>query len=478
MRIVTSRSGMLLGSLLGALLLLPLGGCSPDALLGSNALPPNVPDPAQLKTRNGALAAYRGAIVTFGRAFGGHNPSGAFVLHTAALTDEVESGAVGLVGIAGVLTNVDARTLPEGTYTSTDEVYGALQQTRGQISEALGALRAYAPDGTAAYQGQLYALDGYAEVFLADLFCSGVPLSTLNFNGDFTYEAGSSTPDVYKRAVAHFDSALALATDSADVMNLARVGKARALLALGEYDAAQQAVINVPDDFRYAIRYSAYQSDQSAEGNFGYLLTGEGGVSKTDREGGNGLPYVSSHDPRIPSVDLGNNRYGVRMYRPAEYSTSGDSPVVLASGVEARLIEAEAELHSGGATWLATLNTLRTDGTYSTQPDSSDSTKTDTLWHAGTGGVAGLAPLQDPGTADGRIDLVFQERAYWLFLNGHRQGDLRRLVRMYGRAQQTVYPTGSYAAARGRYGSDVNAPIPFNERLYNPQFHGCFNRGA
>ena len=34
-----------------------------------------------------------------------------------------------------------------------------------------------------AYRGELYALEGYAEVLLADLFCSGVPLNTFAVEG-------------------------------------------------------------------------------------------------------------------------------------------------------------------------------------------------------------------------------------------------------------------------------------------------------
>jgi hypothetical protein len=476
----TQCNGILAGVLLGAMLGLMLGGCSPDSVLGSNTLPPDVPDPKSVQTPNGALGIYRGAVTRFGQGFGGAGAGqvlNAFALQTAVMTDELEEGPVGLVGSNGWLPGIDSRTLPEGVDHATDGLYGNLQRTRGQIGEALGALQAYAPDGTGALRGLLYSLDGYVEVFLADMFCSGIPLSTLDFNGDFTYQPGSSTTDVYRRAVAHFDSALVLATDSADVMNLSRVGRARALLALGDYEAAEQAVADVPDDFRYAISYSVYK-EGGDDGNFGRWLTGQAGFTMTDAEGGNGLPYVSSHDPRVPSVALGNNRYGIPMYRPAAYSAAGDTPIVLASGIEARLIEAEARLQAGDASWLATLNALRTDGTFDTQQDAADTTKTDTLWHAGTAGVAGLAPLTDPGTGERRVDVLFQERAYWLFLTGHRQGDLRRLVRAYGRDPRTVYPTGSYAGASGRYGDDLNAPIPADERRYNPLFHGCFNRGA
>ena len=89
--------------------------------------------------------------------------------------------------------------------------------------------------------------------------------------------------------------------------------------------------------------------------------------------------------------------------------------------------------------------------------------------------MPGLAPLDDPGSADARVDLIFRERAFWLFITGHRQGDLRRLVRQYHRRQESVYPTGFYQGGLSAYGTDVTAPIPPVERL-NPQFTGCINR--
>jgi hypothetical protein len=71
---------------------------------------------------------------------------------------------------------------------------------------------------------------------------------------------------------------------------------------------------------------------------------------------------------------------------------------------------------------------------------------------------------------------MFRERAFWLFGTGHRLGDLRRLVRQYGRGSETVFPTGNYFKG-GLYGTDVNIPVPFEERN-NPNFTGCLDRGA
>jgi tetratricopeptide (TPR) repeat protein len=486
-----SPRGILTGLLVLSFLASGASACSPEKLLGDKALPPDVPDPKEAATPAGALAAYRGAIMQLRSAFGGNEAS--FIPVTGLLTDELQSGEVGQIGLVSDPLLVDSRFLPEDPGIGADSttafpaaiIYGELQKVRGQARQARGALRAYAPDSSPALPGHLDAIEGYAAVFLADLFCSGVPLSTLDFDGDFTYAAGSSTEEVYERALALFDSALVLASDSAGVMNLARVGKGRALLALGRYAEAGAAVTEVPDDFQYAFEYCAAASP----GQTGYTMNrsfvysdfnvGAGGMmlSLVDAEGVNGLPYLSSGDPRTP-WDTSTTYRESTILHPAAYPLDGSGSIVLASGVEARLIEAEAQLQAGAASWLATLNALRTDGTFDTQPNAQDTTKTDTLWHAGSGGVAGLEPLQDPGTPEARVDLLFQERAYWLFLTGHRQGDLRRLVREYGRNAEAVYPTGSYPGAFNTYGGDVTAPIPGDERVSNPRFTGCRSRGA
>jgi hypothetical protein len=58
----------------------------------------------------------------------------------------------------------------------------------------------------------------------------------------------------------------------------------------------------------------------------------------------------------------------------------------------------------------------------------------------------------------------------------HRLGDLRRLVRQYSRAQNTVFPSGAYHKG-GSYGTDVNFPVSSDERN-NPKFTGCIDRSA
>jgi hypothetical protein len=200
------------------------------------------------------------------------------------------------------------------------------------------------------------------------------------------------------------------------------------------------------------------------------------GLMMVDSEGGHGLRFLADSDPRLPVASEGVNRQNYPVEEPAKYAPDGSSSMVLASGVEARLIEAEVQLHAGNATWLTTLNTLRTDGSYTTAPDTSNPSLTDTTWNAGAGGVAGLRPLADPGTTDTRITLVFRERAFWLYLTGHRQGDLRRLIRQYGRTPDAAFPVGQYIGERGQYGTDVAFPVPAAEVQSNPRFKGCLSR--
>ncbi len=102
--------------------------------------------------------------------------------------------------------------------------------------------------------------------------------------------------------------------------------------------------------------------------------------------------------------------------------------------------------------------------------------------------TTGLASLSDPGTDSARVSLTFRERAFWLFGTGTRLGDLRRLIRQYGRNAEAVFPTGPYANGANpglpvpipNYGTDVSLtlPTPYGLSLSgitetNPNYKGC-----
>ena len=87
-----------------------------------------------------------------------------------------------------------------------------------------------------------------------------------------------------------------------------------------------------------------------------------------------------------------------------------------------------------------------------------------------------MAALPAPTSKAAAIDLFFREKALWTYSRGQRLGDLRRLIRQYGRTQDNVFPVGNYFKS-GVYGADVNLPVTDNE-ITNPNFHGCLDRNA
>jgi len=427
-------------------LALLVSGCSLDGLLGNEELPENVTDPAITKTPKGALRAYNGTVSQFRRAFNN------FVVSSGRLTDEL----IFVSSVLGSTDPVDMRDLPESSENYGP--YGDLNRLRGQAMQAIGLQKDYAPDSLQALTGHLYTLQAYAEIFLADLYCSGIPLSTLDYDGDFTYRPGSTSTQVYEHALALLDTASTFVGDSVRFKYLAQVGRARALLNLGRFAEAAAAVADVPDDFSYGVPYDS--DTQQQRNSFALDVTGQWSSSVGDVEGINGLDYSSSGDPRTRTNTVpGPNASTVQF--PAKYNTTGTSPIVLASGIEARLIEAEALLQAGDPTWLDRLNHLR-----------------QAMWPTIVPAVGGPLPvLADPGTPDARVDLLYRERAFWLFLTGQRQGDLRRMIRHYGRQQDRIYPIGPYMSTPGQwYGSHVDLPVWESERISNPHYDGCFSR--
>jgi hypothetical protein len=277
-------------------------------------------------------------------------------------------------------------------------------------------------------------------------------LSSRGPNLEPIYGQPLTTSQLQDSAIAAFDEALEHGADSARIVSLARIGKGRALLNQGRYADAAQAVAAVPTDYVYNVNFSG-ESSLGDAGINGFFSFGQYTLNVTipERDGGNGINWRTANDPRVVLIRRDDVTDGDTIYGYVPYQ-SETAPIPMATGVEARLIEAEAALQSGDiAGWLAIHNTLRLR-------------------------VSGLAPLVDPGTADGRVDLHFRERAFWLFLTGTRLGDLRRLVRQYGRDTESVFPTGVWRDGIP-YGPVTNMAVPQTERL-NPNFSGCLNRDA
>ena len=437
------------GRLLTAVLL-PLLACSTSDIV--NVESPDIINPGAVNSPAGAAALYAGALGEFSVAIVGDNGGlEGQILVTGSFGDELINSETFPTRLEYELRQIDTRN---GTLAT---VFRQLQRARVLLEATVPALQKYSP--TPAYRiGEAYALAGITYVFAGENYCSGVP-----FSAAFpvtVYGTPLTTTEIFTRAIERFDSAMTYlsATDTTTVvrttLNLARVGKGRALLnrgGPGDYAAAAAAVAAVPLNFVYITTHST-ASNRQYNGIFAFTWQNKR-FSVADVEGTNGVNFRTALDPRVavdrtPATNLGFDQ-STPQWNPVKYPTA-ISPTPIASGVEAKLIIAEALMVANPTAWMDTLNYLRANA-----------------------GVAGLTPLVDPGAGAPRETLTFRERAFWMYLTGHRLGDLRRLMRQYGRTEDQVFPVG--LGLKGFYGHDLNLPVPFDE-LNNPNFTGCLDR--
>lgn len=440
----------------GVLLTLPLAACDIDSLLDVNdpavATPESLADPAVLDV------LVRGAVGDFQVAWNGSALRDTYVSVTGLFTDELHPSDT-----FATREETDQRII-NPLNNNTDLIFRDLQRARRSAQDAATSVITLAGEEDERL-GTLYALQGYSITGLAEAFCGNVPLS--NFvNDEFITTPGFSTEELLQEAVTRFDQALAVASPGSEDYNLAAVGKGRALLGLGDYAGAAAAVEDVPLGFVYSLEYSENTSRQ--ENDLWNLNISNERYSVSSNEGGNGVEFRSD-DPRAPWLDPGFAGFdGVTpLFYQLRYPERG-SDLPLATGVEAQLILAEAQLNGAAAgSYLATLNDLRENvvalmanmfGEYEDLLPDLEALGFDLT----------LEPLADPGTPAGRVDQLFEERAYWLQLTGHRLGDLRRLIRNYERDEDNVFPSGAYFRG-GDFGDQVAFPIPFDEEN-NPDY--------
>jgi hypothetical protein len=413
-----------------------LAGCQNDFLEFSD---PDIIE--QANTASGAIALKNGVVLRFATMVNGQQGPDATWIYSGLVADEWRSGDT-----FEQRNQADSRAVPDINTFLTGPLLN-LNRVRTQGQDAIRALRTYAP-APSSNIGLMFALTAYVENLAGEVYCNGIPFSDVNADGTVTLGEPLMVDSVFKRAVAYADSALRYieGPEGPAVANLARVVKGRAQLNLNQPAAAATSVTGVPVDYKYQV----FHSVNSTTNQIWALNPGARRYVVADREGGNGLPFVSAADPRVRTATPTPLSFDSQTPFVALTNYGQFDPVVAVSGVEARLIEAEADLRAGNTTaWLDKLNALRAP-------------------------VTGLAPLTDPGDEVARVDLMFYERAFWMFGTGHRLGDLRRLVRQYSRGLETVFPTGAYHKG-GNYGTDAFLPISFDEQN-NPNFTGCINR--
>jgi starch-binding outer membrane protein, SusD/RagB family len=437
--------------LLSAALALGVAACG-DTLLQVET--PDIIDPGDVQSAAGANAVRVGALARFVQATTGTE---SLILLGGLMADEWVNGDTFIDR-----QQLDRRSVtPDNAFLTTAS--RNLHRARLSAEQSVALMSRWMPDAPRWQVAEMYFVQAYLVNLAAEHYCDGLVFSTI-VDGVETYGSPMTTQSAFQQALAHADAGLALITGTSAsdlrVRNALAVLRGRILMNLNRPTDAAAAVAAVPSAFRYQNLHSAGTYDNA-------VWTWNNNArrySVSNLEGQNGLDFATADDPRLPVCEAPCTAIGVtqatrddgsRPLHVQELWPTRDAAVPLVDGIAARMIEAEAQLRADNpAGMLETLNEAR-----ATVPD--------------------LEPLTDPGSEAARVNLLFRERAFWHFGRGQRFGDLRRLVRQYGRAENTVWPTGEWHKAGGTYASDVTIPMPLAESN-NPNMPAqmCMNRGA
>ncbi|HUG40806.1 MAG TPA: RagB/SusD family nutrient uptake outer membrane protein [Longimicrobiales bacterium] len=405
---------LLRGAVLGFGLAVVAAGCDLDSLL---EVDPVDRVPAEgLTTQSNALLLVNGAIADFECAYGAYVALSGVVggelidaTQTAArwpaerrdfddVADQSQYATFGCTALGIYIPLQTARW-------SADNILFALQGwTDAELSD-LGFDRQELLAKAAAYAG-------YSYVLLGEGFCS----MAVNLSAELTPAA------VFDTAIARFTTAIAAAqaAGEADLVALARVGRARAYLNRGQGANAVADAEQVPAGFEYVTDASGAFSVRS---NRIFAQNGPpptGGSALSIGEAYRNFQHMGVDDPRVEVSDfIRQTADGTELYFQLKYE-SLDDPLPLATWEEAQLIIAEAQL---GPTAVAIINDLHSRA-----------------------GIAGVFVSTDNAQI---LAHVLEERQAELWLEGHRFNDIERHNLDLVPAPGTVYRKGqTYEDAR------------------------------
>lgn len=294
------------------------------------------------------------------------------------------------------------------------------------------------------------AFSGYSRVFLGEAYCS---VAGLESGEDGPVLGGDvSSAELFARAQEHFGRAIqsAEASGASQIANLARIGRARARLNLGDTDGALADASAVPAGFSYGFAYS----DQSFRSSNRIWTMNNRDQRITIEDDFHDVTFGGTLDPRVPVVDR-EQLAGADNYSPwwtqEKYPAQIDS-IPLARYAEAQLIIAEVEL---GQTAVDIINELHR---------------------------AANLPEYDPADVTDDIEVlghVIEERRREFFLESHHFHDklrYRAIAQQLGVAPATLNPNlpvspvagEPFPQKGGSYGELQCLPLPEIEEVTNP----------
>ncbi len=392
-----------------------------------------------------------------------HEATDDIIRYSAMLTDEMV-----LAGTFPTRAQVDSRRMSPNNATLTNEVYVPLHQARMQadttafiFDNLLGnpdfeGVQANLREGITL--ARLYG--GFSRLWLGELYCWSI----------LTGMANESSPlmpnDRIQDALTFLTEAEQLATQEGlnDVRLAAVLGQARAHLWLGNYTQARDLAQQVPRDFTY---FAEYSNNDPAQFNEMYTFThgdteairwsvGDGSQASRGNEVFEHfekfvrLNLIDVRPPGFTSFDQSIPVNLQRLYSRPE------ADVFMASGYEARLIEAEVAVRNG-QTGAAEdiINDLRSDfSTRATIQFGVNPPEPENL----------LQPITLTGELEADVKRVADERARELWLTGDRHVTSRRL-RLDPTVNIDLFPPVKGGIGGG---DDIAFPIVQRELDNNP----------
>jgi len=407
-----------------AVLLLPISACELDKLLEVDA-PSRIPAET-IQTPANATLLVNSAIADFECAYS------AYVVVGGLIGEELADG----------IQTADRWPYDRRTVAPIDNrystfgctaigAYSPLQSARTQAENTLTLLEGWT-DAEVPNRAQLIATmsahAGWSLLLLGEAFCS-MAVSIVHPDGTPQYGGEIQRDSVFKLAEARLTQAINGSTD-ASIKNMALLGRAKARQNLNRLADARADAAQVPANFVRNISASAATARRQNR-----VFSESSSISSSSVVA---EPYRSMTDPRVQfsrPTPPRNTVTGIPVVFQTKYLDAA-APIPFATGDEAQMIIAEADLAAGNLTAAtAIINLFRTR--------------------------AGQAPFVGTTAAAVRAELIEQRRREF-FLEGQHLGDLIR----YG-----ITPTPAAGAAYhggGNYGTQLCMPLPDAETRNNP----------
>jgi len=236
-------------SLYTLLVILFFGLTSCDSIV--EVTDPDIVTPESLDSEAGIATLRAGSLGDFAIAMSGssagHGGTTGLIVMSGLMTDEYYYS-----GTFPTRREADTR-LVQNTNGDVDVIYGNLHRARASAETTISMISELGGDPN--LESEMQSIVGFSYILFAETFCSGVPFSRAPADGgELEFGMPLTTQEMFETAISRFDKAIAAGNER--YSNLGKVGKARALLGLGNLTEAANEASSVSTDFVYNIEHS------------------------------------------------------------------------------------------------------------------------------------------------------------------------------------------------------------------------------